>query len=286
MILQLHRPSKAAEIMTHCLVLMVLLPVARADNKDQSGLAAAILLPIFFVAIPVVGVLLLFKSLPNILLPSSTGVIWLFSLLVLGMAGHVITVEDSGTHPFDNNATKFMAAVGILVWLYSSVFAGALVFNLRERFTLLLRYLVLGIDGTLFLLLFVAGIVASGRWNGNDGYCSKNGSNRHDCETYKAAVAFTWFTSYVFFIKIYFAMKDVFEKPSGSERLNEDAEGGENAGDGRQYPEQDYNVLADDGGEVLRQGSKWQKYTDDATGAPYWHNAETGVSTWTRPADA
>eukprot|EP00466_Bigelowiella_natans_P014812 jgi/Bigna1/66655/fgenesh1_pg.2_\ len=250
MILQLHRPSKAAEIMTHCLVLMVLLPVARADNKDQSGLAAAILLPIFFVAIPVVGVLLLFKSLPNILLPSSTGVIWLFSLLVLGMAGHVITVEDSGTHPFDNNATKFMAAVGILVWLYSSVFAGALVFNLRERFTLLLRYLVLGIDD--------------------------------DCETYKAAVAFTW----GFFIKIYFPLKDVFEKPSGSERLNEDAEGGENAGDGRQYPEQDYNVLADDGGEVLRQGSKWQKYTDDATGAPYWHNAETGVSTWTRPADA
>jgi len=257
--------SKAAETTAYCLVIVALLPVARADNNDQSGLAAAILLPIFFVAVPVVGVLLIFKNLPNSLLPISTSVIWLLSLLVLSMAGHVITVQEGKKHPFDNNATKFMAAAGALVWFYSSVFAGAMLVHVRERFTRLLRYVVLGIDGTLFFMLFIAGALASGRWNGNEAYCSKNGSKRRDCETYKAAVAFTWFTCYFFFIQIYFSLKHLFEKPAGSERLNEDEEG--ESGDGQQYPEQDYNVLADDGGEVLRQGSKWQKYTDDATGA-------------------
>jgi len=73
-------------------------------------------------------------------------------------------------------------------------------------------------------------------------------------------------------IKLYFAVTHLHEKPESGERRPE----------GKQvHPEQDYNVLSDEGG-----ASKWQEYTDDATGAPYWHNPETGVSTWTKPADA
>ena len=38
-----------------------------------------------------------------------------------------------------------------------------------------------------------------------------------------------------------------------------------------------------DGADDDRQGGSWAKYTDDATGATYWHNEKTGVSTWEKP---
>uniref|UniRef100_A0A7S3YI89 WW domain-containing protein n=1 Tax=Lotharella globosa TaxID=91324 RepID=A0A7S3YI89_9EUKA len=110
-----------------------------------------------------------------------------------------------------------------------------------------------------------------------DGYCTKDGSTESYCETWKASVAFTWILFWGFTVRVYFALSHYQEGPPQDAELADD-----------EAPEQDYDVLEDERGNAdavapAAAAPKWQEFIDDTTGAPYWHNAETGVSTWTKP---
>uniref|UniRef100_A0A7S2TR48 WW domain-containing protein n=1 Tax=Lotharella oceanica TaxID=641309 RepID=A0A7S2TR48_9EUKA len=261
------------------LILLALLPFAQAGNGNNHDLAAAVLCPIFFIGFPPLAVLILFRELPHQMLLGQTGGMWLSALVAFSCAGHSLSVEVEGDYkPFYTTEGKFVTASGVLSWLYISLFLLALFFKMRERFRQSAKLIVLVLECIFVLFAFAASCAGFQHWNGKDGYCTKDGSKERYCETWKASVAFTWILFWGFATRLYFALTHYREAPpEAAEQLVDEA------------PEQDYDVLEDERGNANALAPapavapKWQEFIDDTTGAPYWHNAETGVSTWTKP---
>uniref|UniRef100_A0A7S3YI21 WW domain-containing protein n=2 Tax=Lotharella globosa TaxID=91324 RepID=A0A7S3YI21_9EUKA len=203
---------------------------------------------------------------------------WLSSLVAFSCAGHALSVTAEGdTKPFLTSEGQFVTASGVLTWLYISLFLLVLIFKMRERFRQSAKLIVLGLECLFVLFAFAASCAGFIHWNGKDGYCTKDGSTESYCETWKASVAFTWILFWGFTVRVYFALSHYQEGPPQDAELADD-----------EAPEQDYDVLEDERGNAdavapAAAAPKWQEFIDDTTGAPYWHNAETGVSTWTKP---
>ncbi|GAB5354492.1 hypothetical protein AAMO2058_000123200 [Amorphochlora amoebiformis] len=257
------------------LVIASLLTQPVMADSGQGSQAAAVIIPLIFIACPVVAALVLKRELPKPLHPVTTFACNIVALVSFSCAGHSIGLSHYDEKPFATSGNKYITAIGVICWLYFCLFAGVLLLDLYDRFTKIARLMVVVSENTLIVLCLAASIEGFAHWNGHNDYCKIEGSKQNYCNTYRAGVAFMWMLFWGIAIRLYFAISHYIKEPSGTRSQTSRSDGAE----------QNYDVLEEGSGvgDEASTESKWQEYTDDTTGRPYWHNADTGVSTWTRP---